>query len=47
VPYILIIGDKEIDSKTVAVRRRKEGDLGCMDIDSLVSRLNMEIESRR
>ncbi len=47
VPYILIIGDKEVDSKTVAVRRRKEGDLGCMDIDSLVSRLNMEIESRR
>ncbi len=47
VPYILIVGDKEVESKTVAVRRRNEGDLGCMYIDSIVKKLNEEVESRR
>ena len=47
IPYVLVVGDKEVESKTVAVRKRKEGDLGCMDIDTLVKKLNEEVESRR
>ena len=47
VPYILVVGDKEVESKTVAVRKRKEGDLGCMDIDALVKKIKEEVGSRR
>ncbi len=47
IPYVLVVGDKEVESKTVAVRKRKEGDLGCMDIDALVKKLNEEVENRR
>ncbi len=47
IPYILVVGDKEIESNTVAVRKRREGDLGSLDIDSLVSKLNLEVASRR
>ena len=47
IPYTLIVGDKEVESNTVSVRKHKEGDLGCMDIDSLVNRLNQEVRSRR
>lgn len=43
VPYMLVIGDKEAESKTFAVRHRKHGDLGNMDMDTLVSRLQKEI----
>jgi len=28
VPYMLVIGDKEMENRTVAVRSRKDGDLG-------------------
>ena len=47
IPYTLIVGDKEVESNTVSVRKHKEGDLGCMDIDSLVNKLNQEVRSRR
>ncbi len=47
VPYILVVGDKEVESKTVAVRKRREGDLGCMDIDAIVKKMNSEVEFRR
>ena len=30
VPYMLVIGDKEVEDGTVAVRRRGEGDIGAM-----------------
>lgn len=47
IPYILIVGDKEVESRSVSVRRRKEGDLGCMSIDDFVLRLQKEVDSRR
>lgn len=36
IPFMLVIGDKEVESGTVSVRDRSEGDLGAMSIDSLV-----------
>jgi len=39
IPYMLIIGEKEIESKKVAVRRYGEGDKGQMDLPSLVSEI--------
>ncbi len=45
-PYIVVIGDKERDANTVAVRARGNVDLGVMSIDSLVERLNNEIATK-
>lgn len=46
VPYMLILGDKEIESETVAVRSHKKGDLGVMPIEKLASMLREEIDSK-
>ncbi|MDY7544876.1 threonine--tRNA ligase [Glaciimonas sp. Gout2] len=45
-PYILVIGDKERDANTVAVRARGNVDLGVMSIDALVERLKIEVETK-
>ena len=45
-PYILVIGDKERDANTVAVRARGNIDLGVMSVDALVERLKQEIASK-
>lgn len=46
VPYMLVIGDKEFESNAVAVRSRKEGELGSMDVDAFVEKIVKEIRSR-
>ncbi len=38
VPYMLIVGDKEAEEKTVSVRDRGEGDLGSMDLDTFLKK---------
>ena len=45
-PYIIVIGDKERDANTVAVRARGNVDLGVMSIDSLAERLHQEIAAK-
>ncbi|WP_334188055.1 threonine--tRNA ligase [Noviherbaspirillum sp.] len=45
-PYIVVIGDKERDANTVAVRARGNVDLGVMPFDALVERLNKEVETK-
>ncbi|MES2073529.1 MAG: threonine--tRNA ligase [Pseudomonadota bacterium] len=45
-PYIIVIGDKERDANTVAVRTRGNLDLGVMPLDTLVDRLKSEIETK-
>ena len=44
IPYILVIGAKEKQSKTVAVRRRKKGNIGAMSIDDFIELLKRESE---
>ena len=39
VPYILVVGEKEAESQSVAVRKRDEGDLGSMPLENLMSLL--------
>ena len=46
VPYIIVIGDKERDGNTVAVRTRGNLDLGVMPLSALVERLNHEISTK-
>jgi threonyl-tRNA synthetase len=45
-PYILVVGDKERDANTVAVRARGNVDLGVMPIDVLVERLRDEVAAK-
>lgn len=42
IPYMLIIGEKEVNSASVSVRRRDEGDLGSMPIQRLLEVLHEE-----
>ena len=47
VPYIAIIGDKEIKTGTVAVRKRGEGDNGQVGTDEFTDQLKKEIEAKK
>ncbi len=46
VPYLLVVGDREVESKTVAVRTRGGKDLGSRTIDDFVQALQAELVSR-
>lgn len=46
IPYIIVVGEKEENDKTVAVRKRKEGDLGQMKIQELIKKLQREINEK-
>ncbi|WP_133127552.1 threonine--tRNA ligase [Legionella nagasakiensis] len=47
VPYLLIIGDKEVENNLVTVRSREGADLGSMTIDAICDMLNQEIGAKR
>jgi threonyl-tRNA synthetase len=46
VPYMLIIGEKEMDAKQVSVRQQGKGDLGAQELDSFIKELKTEIKLR-
>lgn len=46
VPYMLVVGDKEIENNAVAVRDRKEGDRGSMSLDEFISNIQKEIKEK-
>ncbi len=46
VPYLLVVGDKEIDSGTVSVRTRDGEDMGSMLLDEVVELFNRDAERR-
>ena len=46
VPYMITIGDNEVEQKTVAVRSRKNGDLGSMQLDDLLAKLKEEVDTK-
>ena len=46
VPYLLVVGDREAESDTVAVRTRSGKDLGSLSLQALSEGLNAEIASR-
>jgi threonyl-tRNA synthetase len=46
IPYMLIVGDSEIESRKLSVRRKGQGDLGAMDKDQLMAKLNEEINNK-
>ncbi len=46
VPYTFVIGDKEVESLSVAIRKRGEGDLGAKSVSEVVDLLSTEIKNR-
>lgn len=47
IPYMLIIGDKEVEEGVVAVRRRGDGDLGKMTFEAFLSKVLDDVASKR
>ena len=45
VPYMLVIGDKEVQAGTVGVRSRKDGDVGAMGGEEFIEKIKNEIEN--
>jgi threonyl-tRNA synthetase len=46
IPYMLVVGDREVEQNVVAVRLRSEENLGAMSIDALLDRVNDELRTR-
>jgi len=46
VPYMLVMGAKEVEANAVAVRSRKAGDVGQMQVDEFIAKLQNEIETK-
>jgi threonyl-tRNA synthetase len=44
VPFMLVIGDKEMNENTVAVRSRKKGDMGAMSVDEFIAFAEQQIK---
>jgi threonyl-tRNA synthetase len=47
VPYMLVIGDREIDEGTVAVRKRQEGDIGARKLDEFIDNVQREATEKK
>jgi threonyl-tRNA synthetase len=47
IPYMLIVGDKEVDTNTVAVRMRSGGDQGAVSIDDFVKKVTREVAGKQ
>jgi len=46
VPYMLVVGDREAESESVAVRHRKHGDLGAKPLDQFIEEVSKLVESK-
>jgi threonyl-tRNA synthetase len=47
VPYMLVIGEKEVNENKISVRRQGKGDLGAKNIDEFIKEIKEEIAERR
>ncbi|HNW25490.1 MAG TPA: threonine--tRNA ligase [Candidatus Gastranaerophilaceae bacterium] len=46
IPYVAVIGDKEIEANSLAIRARGKGQIGVFEIDDFVKKLSEEIKSK-
>ena len=46
IPYMLVVGDKEVEENSVSVRSRKEGDIGVLDKEDFVRKILEEINNK-
>ncbi|HEY8426221.1 MAG TPA: threonine--tRNA ligase [Limnochordales bacterium] len=47
IPYMAVVGDREVESGQLSVRHRTEGELGAMSVEAVKQRLLQEIQARR
>ena len=47
VPYLAVLGAKEMENNSVALRSRKEGELGEIPLDDVIRRLDEEVKMRK
>jgi threonyl-tRNA synthetase len=47
IPYLLVVGDKEMKSKSVRIRQRGKGDIGIMKLTKFIEKVKMEIEKKK
>jgi threonyl-tRNA synthetase len=47
VPYMFVVGEKEMDEQSVSVRRQGRGDLGIQTVSSITEQLRFEIAERK
>ncbi len=47
VPYMLVVGNKEVENKTVSVRKHHEGDTGSQDLEEFVTTIANEIKTKQ
>ena len=45
-PYMLVVGDQEMEESAVGVRNRKDGDLGAMKVEDFIAKLKEEVDSK-
>ncbi len=46
VPYMLLVGDKDIENNTVSIRDRRDGDIGSMTIEEFIAKITEEVEKK-
>jgi len=46
IPYMLVVGDKEVENQQVSVRSRDEGDLGPMNVNDFLDKIQKEINQK-
>ena len=47
IPYMLIIGQKEVEGNLVSIRSRNDGDIGTMDVEKFKDKLLEEIKNKK
>jgi threonyl-tRNA synthetase len=47
IPYLLVVGDKEVEQQEVAVRTRTGDDLGKFKVDDFIAKLSEEVKNRK
>ncbi|HSW35704.1 MAG TPA: threonine--tRNA ligase, partial [Candidatus Limnocylindrales bacterium] len=46
IPYMLVVGDREVESKEVAVRQREKGDLGAKSLSEFINELQIAVDTK-
>ena len=46
VPYMLLVGDKDIENNTVSIRDRRDGDIGSMSIEEFIAKITEEVKNK-
>ncbi len=47
IPYMLVVGDKEMKTKSIRVRERKKGDVGIVKLTNFIKKVKKEVETKK